>query len=133
MSAVGERVTGLKETSRALRAFDTEAPKLMRALNLTAAKEIVPLAQARAPIGGSGDEHPGQLYLSIRASSTGFAGYVQAGGGSMEPYAAPIHFGWPGHNIDPHPFLSEAALEGEPAVVRQYRVGIDNLAKRLGL
>jgi len=131
---VAEKVEGLAALTRKLRLLDEDTRKMIRELNLAAAEEAAKVARDKVPIGSSEyDEHPGALYLSIKAKATGSAAYLQAGGGDSGPYAAPIHFGWPAHNIAPQPFLREGALEAEPAIVRQYRFGMDALLHKVGL
>jgi len=44
---------------------------------------------------------------------------VQAGRASV-PYAGPIHWGWPARNIEPQPFLTDAAVATEPRWTAQY-------------
>lgn len=55
----------------------------------------------------------GALANSVRASD--------AAGGTVEIasdliYAAPIHYGWPAHNISPNPFLAEALADSESVI-----------------
>lgn len=127
------RIEGLSQLTRKLRAFDADIGKDVKEINRAAAEEIATLARSKAPIGTEErDEHPGQLLLSVRAGSTLASGFVTVGGANI-PYANPIHWGWPAHGIAPQPFLREAALEGEPAVVRQYEYGMQALIAKVGL
>lgn len=130
---MAESVEGLSSLTRKLKAFDADAGKLVRQLNLAAAEEVATVARALAPIGDQpSDEHPGQLLLSVKATATQSVGYVQAGGPDI-PYAGPVHFGWEAHGITPHKFLVAASHRSEPAVVRQYQFGLDALLHKTGL
>lgn len=61
---------------------------------------VAAAARARAPV------LTGQLRGTIRATlADRTTGGVQWG----TPYGGVIHFGWPGHNIAPHPFATDAA------------------------
>jgi hypothetical protein len=42
-----------------------------------------------------------------------------------------IHFGWPGHNIEPQPFLYDAIERRSGDVIVRYARGIDGLLERL--
>jgi hypothetical protein len=55
---------------------------------------------------------------------------VTAGSRSV-PYAGPIHFGWPRHNIKPQPFLYDAADRRINDVVNVYEKRVDALVTRL--
>lgn len=55
----------------------------------------------------------GNLASTIRPSRQK-ARVVVSAGSSAVPYANPIHWGWPAHNIRANPFLSDAARQTEP-------------------
>ena len=81
--------------------------------------DIVPEALSRVP------RRSGRLAASIRSSATVKSGVVRAGGAKL-PYAKPIHFGWPKHNISPQPFLYEALDARRSAVIDAY---VERVAK----
>lgn len=120
------RIDGLKLTTKALKALDSEAPKEVKALNRSAAETVAEIARPLAPY------LSGKLSGSIRAGANQRAGYVLVGG-KLVPYAAPIHWGWPAHDIAPTPFLVEAAGRAEPAVEEEFSRGFGALIERVGL
>lgn len=66
----------------------------------------------------------GALGATIRGSGTNTAAIVRAGKATV-PYANPIHWGWPNHNIAAHPFLTEAAQATEPTWFGVYTEAFD--------
>lgn len=74
--------------------------------------------KAQAPI------RTGALASTIRSSGTNTGATIRAGF-ARTPYANPIHWGWPGHNIKPNPFLSEGAQDTEPDWVAVYEAAVD--------
>lgn len=74
--------------------------------------------QARAP------RITGRLASTVRASGTNTGAIIRAGFAGV-PYAGPIHWGWPGHNISPNPFLTEGAQATEPEWVAVYQAAVD--------
>lgn len=105
-------VQGASRLVRTMRKAGVDA-KDLRDVNKRAAALVVPSAQSQAP------SRSGRLRRSIRAGATQKAGVVRAGRSSV-PYAGPIHWGWPKHNIKPHPYLTDAAKATEPAWVGLY-------------
>jgi hypothetical protein len=116
------QVKGAKELRRAIRqAETTELAAELKAANREAAEVVAYEAQTIVPV------KSGRLLETIRASGTLTAGVVRAGRASL-PYAGPIHFGWPGHNIEPNPYLYDAADNRVDEVVEQYQAAIDRIA-----
>lgn len=72
-----------------------------------AATFVAGAAQPRSP------HRTGRLGGTVRGAGTKTAAIIRAGRASV-PYAAPIHFGWPARNIDPHPWISDTAQDTEP-------------------
>jgi phage gpG-like protein len=60
----------------------------------------------------------GRLQRSIRPSSTTTMARVQAGAGVV--YAGVQHFGWPGHNIEANPFLTDAIQDKQMETLTLY-------------
>lgn len=110
MSGEAVRVEGADRLRRTL----GQAARSMRDLrpaNTAAGDQVERLARTRAPIGATG-----RLVRSIHAT----AGPADATIGSGLIYAGPIHNGWPGHNIEPHPFLTDALDAAQPAIAASY-------------
>lgn len=99
----GVRITGLKETLRALEKTGVDAQDLknvMREISDIVARAATP----RTPV------KKGKLALSIRSGSAKTKATVYAGNGRKNgvPYAGVIHYGWPARSITARPFLDEA-------------------------
>jgi hypothetical protein len=74
----------------------------------------------------------GLLESSIRSSGQASGGVVRSGSVGV-PYAGPIHFGWPGHNIEPQPYLYDALDDRASQVVDVYEQRVNGLIKTYGL
>lgn len=61
----------------------------------------------------------GKLKRTIAASGSRTAAIVRVGNATV-PYAPPVHWGWPGRNIFPQPFLSEGTQNSEGQWVPLY-------------
>lgn len=97
------QVQGAKELRAAIkRAEDVGLVRELKAAHKEAAEVVAYEAQTIVPVVS------GRLLESIRSSGTQTAGIVRAGKARV-PYAGPIHFGWRARNIEPNPFLYEAA------------------------
>lgn len=101
----GMRITGLKETLRALERTGTQSEDL-KAVMREIAQMIVSAARLRVPV------KSGQLATSIRPGSAKTKAMVYAGNGRRGkngvPYAGIIHYGWPARSISARPFLDDA-------------------------
>ncbi len=107
------RVEGLNLLLRNLRKVSKEYPKQVKEINRRVVEPVVKVAQRRAPVRSS------LLRSSIRPSSTQKVGSVSAGKASI-PYAGVIHYGWPAHNIQGDPFLTDALDSTENQVYDEY-------------
>ncbi|WEV47012.1 HK97 gp10 family phage protein [Bifidobacterium sp. ESL0690] len=116
-------VKGASQLARTLRKAGADS-KDLRNVNKKAAQVVVPAAQGRVPV------RSGALQRSIRAGATQKAGVIRAGKKSV-PYAAPIHWGWPGHHIKPNTFLTDAAKQTEPAWVDIYNEEIQKIINQV--
>ncbi|WP_445340852.1 HK97 gp10 family phage protein [Bifidobacterium sp. ESL0820] len=116
-------VKGSAQLARSLRKAGADA-KDLKAVNRKAASLVVPAAQGQAPV------KSGRLTKTIRAGATQKAGIIRAGRASV-PYAGPIHWGWPGHHIKPHPYLADAAKATEPAWVNLYENEIKRIIEQV--
>lgn len=99
--------------------------KDLSAVNKSAAEVVADSARGKVPV------LSGQLRGSIRARGTQRFGSVAAGRRSI-PYAGPIHFGWPRHNIEPQPFIYDALEERSDAVIEKYDQFIEALVIKVG-
>ena len=72
----------------------------------------------------------GTLAGTIRASRAKGAALVRAGTSGI-PYAGVIHFGWPGHNIEPQPFLYDAVDARKDEVIRLYEERVAEIAAKV--
>ena len=110
-------VEGLEELRARLVALDKGLAARVKATNFDAAMLVAKAANAHVPVVS------GKLARSIRASATTHTAVVRAGGAKV-PYAAPIHWGWPKHNIHPNPFLYDALDERAVEVIALYGVRV---------
>ena len=117
-------IQGARETAVKMKLLSDEAGAAVKATNREAAELVAVNAKQRAP------RRSGKLAGSIRAGATLYSGTVKAGGGKIV-YAAPIHWGWPAHNISPNPFLYEALDSRTPEVIGKYKRAIELIAKEV--
>ena len=115
-----ERIEGLREVLRDLRALGDDTKTELKATHLAAAEVVVMGAKRIVPY------RTGRLARSIRALATNTAGRVRAGSASV-PYAGPIHFGWPARKIAPQPFIYDALDPRREDIKRLYEQRIDEL------
>ena len=120
----GVRVQGLRETVRALERFGIEAADLKAAF-----KRIGTLIQREAQT--LAPTKSGRLAASIKPSNTKNKSIVRAGGARI-PYAGVIHYGGY-HNIEPHPFLTDAVSRNESKAVDLMDEELNRLIQSLGL
>lgn len=125
MAESGIRVHGLREVVRSLEKFGVEVSDLKAAFKKVGTF-IVDEAQSRAPM------RSGRLAASIRPSNTKNKSVVRAGSARV-PYAGVIHYGWPGHNISPQPFLTDALEANQDEAVEIIEDELQRLIRSLGL
>ena len=116
-------VTGLPEIRRQLRALERGTSDLREA-NAAAAAAVAAAAATRAP------RKTGKLAASIRGNRAAGRATVSAGGARL-PYAGPIHYGWPAHGIEAHPFLTSAAKDTEPVWLPAYLAAVSRVVDNL--
>lgn len=107
------RVEGLDNLIRTMRRAGRDIADLKDA-HQRAGEIVASEAQAIAP------RRSGRLAGTIRAAKQVRRAQVSAGRASV-PYAGPIHWGWPSRNIEPQPFLSDAAQNTESRWTDGYR------------
>jgi len=106
------RIEGLDELIRTLKRAGEDISEFKDA-HVRAGEIVATEAASRAP------RRSGNLAGSVRSAKQAKRARVQAGRASV-PYAGPIHWGWPARNIEPQPFLSDAAVATESRWMEQY-------------
>jgi hypothetical protein len=114
-------VRGAPELRRALKGMTAELRDLSR-LHKTVA-EIV-----RAQMAQLAPRDSGALAASLRASGTRKSATVK----SSLVYAPVQHYGWPGHGISATLFGDRARSASLGQVQAAYRVGIDDIIRKVG-
>ena len=118
------RVEGGRELRRTLRQAGSDLSEL-KAAHQKVVDAVLTEARTRAP------RRTGNLAASRKATAAKTAGTVKGGnrrkGPTGVPYAGPIHWGWPGHNIEPNTFLVDAAETTRPTWVGIYEQEIDRI------
>lgn len=120
-------VEGVRELRLKLTRGKSELRVHIKDINFAAALAVARGANAFVPVGDPvTDPHPGRLAKSIRARATLRSGIVTAGNGST-PYAPPIHWGWPSHNIEANKFIYRAFDAERPSVLTAYEAAVHEL------
>lgn len=117
------RVEGAAELRRTLKAAGDDLNDLKDA-HATAARLVAADAAQRAP------RRTGRLASNVRGSGAKTSATIRAGGAKV-PYAGPIHWGWPAHNIKPNPFIAEAAQTTEGAWTAIYHNSVQRILDRV--
>lgn len=118
------QLKGAKELARGLKQAGADL-KDLRQINKEAAQIVVPEAKSLAPKGKTG-----KLAASVRAGATQKAGVVRVGSKRV-PYAGPINYGWPKHNIKPTMFANKAAKNTEPQWTQLYQDAVQKIIDRI--
>lgn len=122
-ATAGIQVQGAKELRATLKRAGEDLGDL-KAAHAEAAQLVTGVSRARAP------KRSGRLASNVRGSGAATAATIRVGGASV-PYAGPIHYGWPAHNIEPQPFITEAAQSTEPAWVALYDRAVEKILDRV--
>ena len=122
-SSVRIDVDGLGRLRRDLRKLGDDLADLKDA-NAAVAGLVAAAAAARAP------HRSGRLAASVRGNRAAGKATVAAGGARLR-YAGPIHYGWPAHHIEPHPFVTDAAQATEGTWLPLYEQAIDHQVDRI--
>lgn len=117
--AAGVEVQGLTRLRVTMRAAGADMNDLKDA-NTRAAAMVAQWAAVRAP------RRTGRLGSSVRPSRRVGAARITAGSASV-PYAGPIHWGWPARHIAPQPWISQSAVETQPAWLPIYQKDIQHI------
>lgn len=119
-------VIGARELRRTMKSAGDNLGRLKAAHDQAAATVV---GRQQAP------RRTGALAATVRGSGTNTAAVVRAGYARV-PYAAPIHWGWAGHNIEPQPWISTAAQDTEgvwfPIYQRAVQVIVDQVRGATG-
>ena len=121
----GERVQveGLRELRKALKTAQ-KGYEDVKAAGLEAAVPVEKQARVLVP------KLTGALEGTIRSAGQASGAVVRAGFARV-PYAGVIHFGWPGHNISPNPFLYDALDQRRSEVIKIYQERINTISKKV--
>lgn len=111
------RVEGARELRRTMR----KAGRSLLAMREAHREVAATVTRAASP-----PRVTGRLAGSVRPGATQTAALVRAGGARV-PYAGVIHWGWAARNIEPQPFLTDAAHRTEPVWVDQYERAVDRV------
>lgn len=117
------QLKGASELARSLKKAGADL-KDLKAVNREAAQIVVPEAKNLAP------HRSGALAKSVRAGATQKAGVVRVGSKKV-PYAGPINYGWPKHNIKPTRFANRAAKNTEPQWTQVYQQAVQKIINRI--
>ena len=116
-------VEGAKELRRSLKHLEGNLGNL-RDVHRDAGEVVRQEAASIVPV------LTGALRSTLRVSARNVQAAVLAGGRSLVPYAGPIHFGWHARNIEPQPFLYEAADRRRDEVRDRYERQVAKLIHR---
>lgn len=108
---------------RTLRAAGVDLDEL-KAATAAAARIVLSAATAGAP------RRSGALAGSGKQSNARRRARITFGNARV-PYAAPIHWGWPRHNIAAQPFASNAAQSTESAWVAAYVLELNRITQQI--
>lgn len=127
-SWVSVRVDGANSLARELVALGADVEDLKDAF-ADIAERGRDIASKNAPVGSGRDPHPGQLRDDIRGNRARNKAVVTAGRVRV-PYAGPINFGWPAHNIEGAGFMQQVDEQLGPFAPLMLQRSIDDIIKR---
>ena len=114
------RIEGLGQSMRALSkaGADSEDMKdLMHAIGMIVVRASTPPSIT------------GTLAGTVRAGRGKTKAVVRAGG-ARAPYAGVIHYGWPQHNIEAQPFITQALQSEQNSIFNALNDGIGDILKK---
>lgn len=117
------RVDGARQLRASLKRAGVALDDLKEA-NAKVAAYVAQLANARAP------RRTGRLAATLRGNRAAGRARVSAGTAAI-PYAGPIHWGWEARNIDPQPWITEAAQDSQTVWLAQYSAELDNIVSQI--
>lgn len=119
MTRAGIEVEGAAQLRRTLKAAGDDLGDLKAAHRAAAA--VVAGAAARAA-----PKRTGRLAGNIRPAGTKTAAIIRSGSAAV-PYANPIHWGWPAHNIAAALYISGPAKQTESTWVALYQTEVKRI------
>lgn len=112
----------VKRVRKAARDLESKAIRQELSGVYKASAEIaVPKAKQETPV------LKGHLAKSIKVRGYTTKAQLTAGAGKSREYAGPIHFGWPAHNIEPHPFLHDAIQSEWDRIFQHWEEGVTRI------
>lgn len=113
------QVQGARELRRTLRKAGADMQQV-KSLHAEVGGIVAGAARPATP------NRSGRLAGTVRSSGTQTSSVVRAGRASV-PYAGPTHYGWPARNIEPQPWLTDAAHQTEPRWSATFMAGIERI------
>lgn len=127
MAEYAFRVDGLNRAIRAATKAGADSEN-MRDLMHSIGEIVAGRGRSLAPA------RTGALRGTIRAGRGKTKAVVRTGYESKRlPYAGVIHYGWPAHNIAPHPFMTAAIEQTRGAVITRLETGLGEILDRNNL
>ncbi len=124
---VAFRVDGLTRAIRAAEKAGADSEN-MRDLMHSIGEIVAGRGRSLAPA------RTGALRGTIRAGRGKTKAVVRTGYESKRlPYAGVIHYGWPAHNIAPHPFMTAAIEQTRTQVIDRLETGLGDILARNNL
>ena len=123
MPAAKVQVRGAKELRAAMAKANADMKDWTR-VHEAAAQPVATEARHISP------RQSGDLSGSHKVRGTKTLAKVQAGS-ALVPYAGPIHFGWPGHNIEANPWLWKATDEKADAAIEVYEAEVEKVVRKI--
>lgn len=117
------QVDGVKELRATMKRAGDDLGD-MKDANQAVAGMVAGHAQSAAP------SRSGRLAGSVRGNRAAASAVVKVGAASI-PYAGPVHWGWPGHNIEANPFAVNAAHDTEPQWTQTYLDAIERIIAKV--
>lgn len=97
----------------------------LRAVNREAAEIAAPAVRRLAPRGSTG-----RLVKSVRVGATKRAGVIRVGSKRV-PYAGPVNYGWPAHNITPRFYANNGVAQTETQWAKVYEEFVDKVISQV--
>jgi hypothetical protein len=113
------RVEGARELRRTMKAAALDLDDL-KAANARAAAMVAQWASVTAP------RRTGALGASVRAARQAGRARIVAGNAAVR-YSGPIHWGWPARHLTAQPWVSQAAVDTQPAWLPVYSHDIQRI------
>ncbi len=126
MGGGGVRVQNLNKTVRDLQRLGLEVDDLKDAFS-TIAAEGADKVESYTPVGDSGN-----LAGTVRGNRAKSKAVVRAGTAAV-PYAGPINYGWPAHNIAAAEYMQSGDQDMQPIAVLRLEAEIEQQIRKRDL